>query len=221
MIAEDLINPMIPALKVTDSAEKAIIWMEELKIDQLPVIENGKFKGLITEEIILEHNDLSTPVGDFRLQSETCFVMENQHYFDILKVAIEKSAQVVAVLDEHGKYIGVTNYSSALNEFAKTFTIQSPGGILVLSVLQRDYSLSEVSRIVESNNVQILGSYVTVPYADSDKIFLTLKVNVNDLSKTIASLERFNYNVIAKFHDIDRTETSKERIDHLMRYLSI
>lgn len=221
MIAEDLINPMIPALKVTDLAEKAIIWMEELKIDQLPVIEHGIFKGLITEDMILEGNDLNQPIGKFLLHSENCFVQDSQHYFDVLKVAIEKSAQIVAVLDEEGKYLGVTSYTEALHEFAKTFTIQSPGGIIVLSVLHRDYSLVEISRIIESNNVKILGTYVTTPYSDSDKIFLTLKLSVNDLSKTIASLERFNYNVIAKFHDIDRTETSKERIDHLMRYLNI
>lgn len=221
MIAEDLINPMIPALKVTDLAEKAIIWMEELKIDQLPVIENGHFKGLITEELILENNNLNQLIGEFHLHSENCYVLENQHFFDILKVAIEKSAQIVAVLDDEGKYLGVTSYTDALHEFAKTFTIQSPGGIIVLSLLQRDYSMVEVSRIIESNNVKILGSYVTTPYADSEKIFLTLKLNVNDLSKTIASLERFNYSVIAKFHDIDRTETSRERIDHLMRYLNI
>lgn len=221
MIAEELINPMIPALKVTDLAEKAIIWMEELKIDQLPVIESGLFKGLITEELILENNNLNMAIGDFHLQSESCYVYESQHFFDILKIAIEKSAQIVAVLDEEGKYLGVTSYTSALHEFAKTFTIQSPGGIIALSVMQRDYSLAEISRIIESNNVKILGSYVTAPYSDSERIFLTLKLNVNDLSKTIASLERFNYNVIAKFHDIDRTETSKERIDHLMRYLNI
>lgn len=221
MIAEDLINPMIPALKVTDMAEKAIIWMEELKIDQLPVIEHGAFKGLITEEMILESNNLNQPIGEFLLHSENCFVQDSQHYFDVLKVAIEKSAQIVAVLDEEGKYLGVTSYTDALHEFAKTFTIQSPGGIIVISVLHRDYSLVEISRIIESNNVKILGTYVTTPYSDSDKIFLTLKLSVNDLSKTIASLERFNYNIIAKFHDIDRTETSKERIDHLMRYLNI
>ena len=56
MIAEELINQMIPALKPTDTAEKAILWMEELKTNQLPVIENRMFKGLITEDIILERN---------------------------------------------------------------------------------------------------------------------------------------------------------------------
>jgi acetoin utilization protein AcuB len=48
MIAEGLINQMIPALKLTDKAEKAIIWMEELKTNQLPVIEGRTFRVLIS-----------------------------------------------------------------------------------------------------------------------------------------------------------------------------
>lgn len=221
MIAEELINQMIPALKVTDHGEKAIIWMEELKIDQLPVIENSTFKGLITEDMILESNDLNKPVGEFRLVSSNCYVRNQQHYFDILKIAHAQSAQIVAVIDEEGHYIGVTSYEDVLNEFGKSFAIQSPGGIIILSIKQRDFLLSEVSRIIESNGVKILGTYVQLPYPDSDKLFLTIKLNVNDLNKTIASLERFEYNVIAKFNDIDRTETSQERLDHLFRYLNI
>jgi Mg/Co/Ni transporter MgtE len=221
MIAEDLINQMIPALKVTDLAEKAIIWMEELKINQLPVIESGKFKGLITEDAILESNDLSKPIGEFLLTSENCYVVESQHFFDILKVALEKSVQIVAVIDEKKNFIGVTSYEDALNEFAKTVTIQSPGGIIVISLKHRDYSLVEISRIIEGNNAKILGVYVAAPYPDSDHLYLTIKLNVTDLATCIAGLERFNYEIIAKFNDIDRTETTKERLDHLLRYLDI
>jgi len=212
---------MIPALKTSDLSEKAIIWMEELKIDQLPVIAGGKFKGLITEEIILESNDLNKPISDYHLTSENCYVGVHQHYFDILKITLEKSVQIVAVIDENGDYMGVTSYEDALNEFAKSITIQSPGGILVVSVKQRDYLLAEISRIIESNNVKILGVYVSTPYAEGENIYVTLKLNVNDMATTVASLERYGYQIVAKFNDIDRSETSKERIDHLMRYLNI
>ncbi len=221
MIAEGLINQMIPALKVTDLSEKAILWMEELKINQLPVIENGKFKGLITEDTLLEGNDLSKPVGEVFIESENCYVVVTQHFFDILKIAHEQSAQIVAVVDEDKNFIGVTSYEDVLYEFAKTPTIQSPGGIIVLSLKQRDYSMVEISRIIESNDVKILGSYVSAPYNDSDNIYLTLKLNVNDLTITLAALERYEYKVIGKFKDIDRSETSQERLDHLMRYLNI
>jgi len=221
MIAEELINQMIPALKVSDTAEKAIIWMEEFKLEQLPVIEQSRFKGLISEELILESNNLDQPISDFLLFGESCFVTGSQHFFDILKAAIEQNAKLIAVINDEGEYIGVSSYEDALNEFARTVTIQSTGGIIVLSLRTVDYSLTEISRIIESDNIKILGTYVSSPYPDSDKIFLTLKLNTNEITSVLASLDRFDYNVVAKFQNIESFEHNKDRIDHLMRFLDI
>ena len=71
MIAEELINQMIPALKLTDTAEKAILWMEELKTNQLPVIENRMYKGLITEDIILALSNIKGCINELVMGVET------------------------------------------------------------------------------------------------------------------------------------------------------
>ena len=68
MIAEDLINHMIPPLKASDDAHKAIVWMEEFRCKHLPVVDNDHLLGFISEEIILETNDIEKNVGDFNLQ---------------------------------------------------------------------------------------------------------------------------------------------------------
>ena len=49
---------MIPPLKGVDDAHKAIVWMEEFRCNYLPVIENNQLLGFISEEIILEKNDI-------------------------------------------------------------------------------------------------------------------------------------------------------------------
>ena len=67
MIAEELINHMIPPLKVTDDAHKAIVWMEEFRCNHLPVVEDGQLYGFISEEIILEANDIEKPLTSFDL----------------------------------------------------------------------------------------------------------------------------------------------------------
>ena len=84
MIASELINEMIPALTMKDSAEKAILWMEELRENYLPVIENRHFKGFVSEEIIFEVNDLERELSNIRLIGENCYVKSNQHYYDII-----------------------------------------------------------------------------------------------------------------------------------------
>ena len=124
MIAEELINQMVPALKPTDTAEKAIIWMEELKTNQLPVIEKRIFRGLISEDIILESNDLDRKIGEFKLISESCYVNEDQHLFDIIRLAQECDSELVAIIDSNGEFMGVARHEDTMKAFSNTLAVQ-------------------------------------------------------------------------------------------------
>jgi len=221
MIAEELINLMIPALKPSDKAEKAIIWMEELKTNQLPVIENRKFKGLISEDIILESNDLNRKIADFKLICENCYVNEGQHLLDIIRLSKECNSDLVAIINEDGDYMGVSSHMDTLRAFANTLAIQGQGGILVLETRLIDYSMVEISRLVESDNAKILGFYLSQDSYDSDIMNLTLKINKEDLTAVIATLERFGHKIVAKFHNSSNMSTERERLDNLLNFLSI
>jgi acetoin utilization protein AcuB len=221
MIAEGLINQMIPALKLTDKAEKAIIWMEELKTNQLPVIEGRTFRGLISEDLILESNDLDRKIGDFRLVSENCYVGEEQHLFDIIRVAQEHEAEIVAILNINGEFMGVSSHEDTIRAFSGTLAVQGLGGILILKMRAIDYSLSEVSRLIESDDAKILGSFLSQDEKTPNDVFLTLKINKEDLTTVIATLERFDYHIVAKFHDNNNITTERERLDNLLNFLNI
>jgi CBS domain-containing protein len=221
MIAEDLINHMIPPLKATDDAHKAIVWMEEFRCNHLPVIDNNKLLGFISEDIILETNDIERKVGDFDLIGQNCYVQLHSHFYDILKVAADNRLQLVAVLNEDQTYCGVITVQDTLTSFAQTAAVQMPGGILVLSMSLVDYSLAEISRLIEENHAKILSSIVKEDPLDQGKIRLTLKINQIDLSRIVATLERFNYKVIGSYQESKSTATEKDRIDMLLRYLDI
>lgn len=221
MIAEELINQMIPALKLTDNAEKAIIWMEELKTNQLPVIDNRKFKGLITEDIILESNDLNRKISEYKLISEHCYVNENQHLFDIIRLAQECDSELVAIIADNGEFLGVSRHEDTMRAFSNTLAVQGKGGILVMEMRYMDYSMAEISRLIESDDAKILGSYLSQDHQDPSFVYLTLKISKEDLTTVIATLERFNYKIIAKFHDSINIDTERERLDNLLNYLNI
>ena len=221
MIAEELINQMIPALKPTDTAGKAIIWMEELKTNQLPVIENLMFKGLISEDIILESNDLDRKIGDFKLISEHCYVNEDQHLFDIIRLAQECDSELVAILNNEGEFMGVSRHEDTMKAFSNTLAVQGKGGILVLEMRYIDYSMAEISRLIESDDAKILGSYLSQDNKDPNFVFLTLKINKEDLTTAAATLARFDYKIIAKFHEGSNFNTERERLDNLLNFLNI
>ena len=221
MIAEDLINHMIPPLKGTDDAHKAIVWMEEFRCNYMPVVENSKLLGFISEEIILEKNEIDKEVRDFNLVGKNCFVHLDTHFYDILKVAAEYKLHLVAVLNYDEQYTGVITVQDTLTSFAQTAAVQMPGAILVLSMNYVDYSLSEISRLIEENHAKILSSIIKEDPLDPGKIRLTVKLNQMDLSRVVATLERFGYKVIGRYQEAKRIENEKERIDMLLRYLDI
>lgn len=221
MIAAELINHMIPPLKVTDDAHKAIVWMEEFRCNFLPVVDDGSLKGFISEEIIMETNDIEKNVGSFSLVGKDCHVSQESHFFDILRVAGEHKLNIVAVLNEEGRYAGIITVQDIMASFAQSASIQMPGGILVLSMDLIDYSLAEISRYVEENNAKIISSTMVEDPLDKGKIKLTLKINQLDLSRIVATLERFGYRVIGRYQEDARDDDSKERLDMLMKYLNM
>lgn len=221
MIARELISPLIPPLKPTDRGSKVLTWMEELRVNQLPVIKESKFIGLITEEVLLEGNDIDLEVKDYRIIAENCYVKESQHLFDVLKAATDHGVEVVAVLDDDDSFEGVITVQDTIRAFAKTSAVQSPGGILILSMNQVDYSLTEVARLIESNDAKILSSSVSSDLQDPAKIKLTIKINMLDMSRIVATLERFGYNIIGKFQEPGMINNDRERFDILLKYLDL
>jgi CBS domain-containing protein len=221
MIAEELINHMIPPLKVTDDAHKAIVWMEEFRCIHLPVVEDGKLLGFISEEIILETNDIERTLADFELTGKQCVVALESHFYDILKVAGDNKLQIVAVLNEEQRYVGVITVQDIMISFAQTASVQMPGGILVLSMDLIDYSLAEISRYIEENNAKVISSIMIEDPMDKGKIKLTLKINQKELTRIVATLERFGYRIIGRYHEVQQDSGEKEKIDMLLRYLDI
>lgn len=212
---------MIPPLKPTDDGEKAIIWMEELRTNQLPVIEKGRFLGFISEDIILEDNDSKKLVKEYELEDQSCVVMEHQHFYDIIRMASDFDTQMVAVVSSSGSFLGVVGLEDTIRAIADSTAVQDQGAILVLVVNYRDYSLAEISRLIEGENARVLSVAVGREPTDNSMLRVTLKINQTEVSHIAASLERFGYRIIGKFQEEESKSNDRERFDMLMKYLNI
>lgn len=221
MIAKELINQMIPPLKLTDTAGNAMVWFDEFRTNELPVVEGGKFLGLITEEQVLDMNEENKLISEFELGCQRCIVSEEQFFYDVIKVAVDNNIELVGVLDHENIYTGVITIQDTITAFAQTSPFQAPGSVVVLSMSGIDYSLSEISRLVEENNARILSSSVKQDPIDNSMIKVTIKINQEDISKIVATLERFDYKIISRFQETEVTDTDKGRIEELLKYLDI
>ncbi|QJX47134.1 CBS domain-containing protein [Hymenobacter taeanensis] len=222
MIAEDLLNQMIPPLKLTDSTEKAARWLEEFHVGQLPVLENRQFRGLITEADLLDQDKPNQLLSDVPFGYAQVHVQHDQHFYSIIEVAVQNRVQLVPVLDDQQEYLGLVTVSDTLAAFGKVPVATGQQGIIVLVMEERDYSLSQISRYVEENNAKIMSAHVAQDEHDQYKIRLTLKLNTPNLTRIIATLERFGYSITAQFSGTaEVSEDEQERFDALLKYLSL
>jgi acetoin utilization protein AcuB len=221
MVAEDLINEMIPPLKLSDTGEKAKHWMEELRLSQLPVVDKNIYQGLLLEETLLNAESLNKKISDFRLDYKDLNVSPGTHYYDVIKLATRNKLHILPVINEDKKFLGVVSLNETAAAIAQMFASQGPGGILLLSMKEQDYSMAQISRLIESNDCKILSSFVVSDEGHSGQINLTLKLSKTELARTVATLERYGYNVITQFHETELINNDQERLDLLMKYLNM
>jgi hypothetical protein len=81
----------------------------------------------------------------------------------VIGLASRLKLTVVPVLDDKNHFKGVITTTDLVRYLAGLSSMDQSGGIIVLELIERDYSLSQIAQIVESNNVRILSMYVTSP----------------------------------------------------------
>lgn len=93
--------------------------------------------------------------------------------------------------------------------------------LVVIEISLIDYTLTDIARIIESNNARIMNVFI-LPVADGNTLIISIKLNLLDISPVLMSLERFNYKVLHyEMKEGVVTETHKERLDELLYYLNM
>lgn len=194
--------------------------MDTFKISHMPVVEGDKYIGLVSEDEIYDRDSFEEPVSGMGVLPAP-HVLSSQHIFDALAVAVRFNIPVVPVIDTDHKYLGSISLQTLMSSMAKITNVEAKGAVLILEMGVHDYSLSEIARIVESENGRILASYVT-EYEDSTKIDVTIVLNQTEISPVVKSLERYGYKVNAFFSGVNMMDDFyRDRYDLLMNYMKI
>jgi len=221
MVAKELISEVIPLLKTSDSGQTALNLMETFRISHLPIVNNQEFLGLISDSDIYDMNQPDEPIGNHSLTLLKPYVKADRHIFEVIGLAARLKLTVVPVLDDNNNFKGVITARDIIKCLAEMSSLDQPGAIIVLELTERDYSLSQIAQIIESNDVKAVSMYITSP-SDSTKLEITIKLNSNEIASVIRTFERYNISVktwVASSDSID--QFYQERFDLLMKYLNI
>lgn len=221
MIAKDLISEVVPALKTSDTGTQALQWMEIARVSHLPIINDKQLLGLISDNDIFDLNSPEEPIGNHSLSLTTPYVFYDQHIFEVAERVSRFKLTVIPVLNDKKEYLGVITLHDLVVGLAKITNIEKSGAIIVLEMNLRNYSLVELSQIIESEDAKIISLYVSYS-ENSTQIDVTIKINQDDISRIIASLNRYNYIIKNTFMDnSDLNNFYQDRLDSFFRYLNI
>lgn len=219
MSIEQLISPAVPTLRPEDTGDHALALMEEHKLAQLPLVSDETYLGLITENELLDADNTDGSLSDPDHLNFKPAIHSLTHPFEALRIMNQMRLSVLPVIDTEQKYIGCITEGTLLKYVAENSGIENPGGIIVLEVAPRNYTMYEIARICENEDVAILNSQVHGN--EQGMLEVTLKVNRTVLGAVAASFERHNYHVIGVYGEETNREDITGKYNLLMNYINM
>jgi predicted transcriptional regulator len=206
------------AIDSHDSITAVQDFFSELHFSHFPIVEEGVYIGSIASED-LETFDSQKKVVDYRFTLEGFFTRTNTIWLDVLEVFAKNHTNLVPVLDENNTYVGYYEIEDIMKFFHETPFLKEPGGIIVVKKGVLDYSMSQITQIIESNNGKLLGLFISE--ADVKSVEITLKITLGAMNEIIQTFRRYNYEIISEHQEDNYINNLKERSDYLDKYLNI
>ena len=221
MLAINIKSDVVTAVRSSDKGQKVLNSMDLYRVSHLPVIEDSKYVGLVSDKLIYDLNLLEEPIVREKDKFFTAHVHEQQHIFEVAVMMYKLKLSVIAVVNKDHEYMGAITLYDLARRFARFFSLQELGGVLVLEVNVNDYSMTQISRIVEENDTKILSFFLNrLPGTNTMEIIL--KLDKEDLSPVIEALTRFDYNVKGVYLDNSMlSDLYQDRFDQFMKYMNI
>ena len=221
MLAEKLISDSLPSVNSSETGRKALNSMDVYRVSHIPVVNDSKYLGLVSDKLIYDLNLLDLPIETQLDKLNTSHVHREQHIFEVAILMYKLKLSVLPVLDADHYYLGAITLYDLARRFAKLFSLEEIGGVIVLEMNVNNYSLSEISQIVESNDIRILSCFLDRKHG-TNILDVILKLDNDELSPLIQSFTRYDYNVKAVY--LDQSELKdlyKDRFDQFMKFMNI
>jgi acetoin utilization protein AcuB len=218
MLTRELISNSIPYLHKSDKVYQALQLMNDYHVAHLPIVEEEKFLGIISEEQLL-HSDDNNLLEQLPISDGGTSVQANEHFLKAIQVAVQNKLSVVPVI-ENEHILGIVTYNDLLKNASDFMSLNNPGALLVLEMESKAYSFTEINKIIESNDAQItqLNTYTD---AETGIMQVTIRLNKLEISDIISSFQRYEYNIKYYFGEELYENELRSNYDNLMHFLNI
>ncbi|WP_347838099.1 CBS domain-containing protein [uncultured Draconibacterium sp.] len=220
-MAEKLISDVIPAVTSSDNGRKALSHMDVYRVSHIPVVDDTKYLGLVSDKLIYDLNLVEVPISTALDKLNTTHAHKDQHIFELAVVMYKLKISVLPVLDVDHYYLGAITLYDLARRFANLFSLQEVGGVVVVEMNVTDYSVAQISQIVESNDVKILSFFIDRK-PGANVLDVIIKLDSEELSGVVQALMRYDYNVKAIYQDRSMlNDLYQDRFDQFMKFMNI
>ena len=214
----EYINNDFKQIDIKETIEVVQDFFIEIAYSHFPVLENDIFIGCIAAEDV-ETFEIQKKLSDYRYTVEGFFVRASMSWLDVLEVFARNNSNIVPILDDTNKYIGYYEITDVVKFLNGTPFLKEVGGIIIVEKNSNEYSMSQITQIVESNNGKLLGLFISE--ATNDKIQITIKITLGSMNEIIQSFRRYNYEIVSEHNEDNYLNILKERSEYLDKYLNM
>jgi predicted transcriptional regulator len=219
MSLSNLLADAIPVLTPNDSVAHALQIMEDNNYAQLPVVDQEMFWAEVSENDLLEIDNTEALLKDLEWPQQHAAIDIGQHPYEALKSMFDWNLSILPVIESGSKYTGSITKESLLKYLYENSLMQVPGGIIVLQIPAQHYSLCEIARICENEDIIVLD--VHIKNTAGGDLEVTLKTNKTMLDGVVASFERYKYEVKEVFSETLNKEDLLDKYHLLMNYINM
>ena len=216
LLSEFVINDLTPSSTETLIGELNEVFKAS-NYTHIPILNNGDYLGCFSETDVFcfESNE---KVNDLKYAIEIFYVQNSTLWLDVLKSFAKNHTNIMPVLDAENNYLGYYRLNDIISMFNDTPFFCEHGGFIIVEKSNIDFSFSEISQIVESNNVKMFGAFISND--DNGFTQTTIKIGSSNLTQILLDFRRYGYNVVSEHEDDEILKTLKERSDYLNNYLN-
>ena len=215
MFIKDYISKDYTAFNSSDKIDDANEMAKEFGYSHVFVKKKGVYQGAISQSF-LDDSPEGT-LGSLDMHFEKFAILDDGNLLDSIKLFHTFNCNVVPVISKTEKYLGYLCCDDIFNEFSKYPLFSENGAVMIVQTSGRHYSMTEVCKIVESNNGKIYGCFINL--ITDDYIQITLKFNSENTSSIDETFERYGYSVVHKYYDDEKEDLLKDRFGFFQKFL--
>ena len=209
----------IKPLELHNTVAEAKVVFDQFPFTHYPVIEKGKLVGSFAEDDVHTSDKNEEELLNYYHFLHLYYATKKDSLLELLLIFSTNNTNIVPVVDKDNNYLGYYDLCDVLEVFTSNPFFEDDSTSLMVKKLERDFSMSEIAQIVESNGAELLGSFLSK--RDGESVEITLNVKAMDINEIMHTFRRYNYTIISAIDNDEYMQDLKSRSDYLKKYLEL